>query len=97
MVIAGILLISTFSGASLHNLNLKDSSARSCESLCLSHSQSNVIQNLFDDQEDDKKPTPPENFFATKFISLGLYGVAFSFLYLILYERKYLRMQQLRF
>ena len=95
-----IVLLSSVYSYSIHvSVNRGDSAVRACESVCLSHSQSNVVQNIFDStEEDDKDPIPPAYTIASRVIMLGTFGVAFSIvLALCLYELKYLRLQQLRF
>lgn len=80
--------------------NRADGAVKTCESFCLSHSQSNIIQNIFEGKEEDtKEPNPPSTLFdSPKIISLGLYGVAYGLLLFLLYQNKrYLLILQLRF
>lgn len=95
-----VVLGSVYSLGGHMSTNRSDSAAKSCESFCLSHSQMNVTQNVYEGkEEDDKEPTPPSVLLdSPKVISLGLYGVSYALVVFLLYQnRRYLFIRQLRF
>lgn len=98
--IAVLMCVGLVGAVASHDSVIRSEKAgSSCESMCLSHTQTNTVQNILDQEEDeDKEPTPLLNLFDSTSISLGLYGVSYAMIVFLIYQNKrYLAIQQLRF
>lgn len=94
-----LLMISAIASMSAHATNTKAQGAN-CSNSCTSHNQSATLGTHSErKEEDDKEPNPPLALLdSPKIITLGLYGVAYSLILILVYHnRRYLLIQQLRF
>lgn len=98
-VVGALFMVSVIIGLSAHTINVK-AQGSNCSTSCYEHGQSAMLGVQSENKlEDDTEPKPPSTLFGSpKVISIGLYGVAYSLIIVLIYHnRRYLLIQQLRF
>lgn len=94
-----LLLFCSLALQAFRSSRLQNSASTICSSSCKDHTQLTPVVGQSDNKEkDDKDPTPPPLLQDSRAVGIGLYGVTYSLILVLLARnRNYLRFQTLRF